>query len=128
VTYPHAVIWCGHQNALVLKFNAEVAETQRLHAHLHPTAHHGSAVRSEHEFFAAVCSALDGIPQVLVTGGHTPLSDLHHFIDKHRPLLAPRIVEYQVVDHPTVGQLVALGRSFFDRHARLATPALHKGT
>jgi hypothetical protein len=50
---------------------------------------------------------------VLVVGGHTGLAAFRHYVDKHRPLTAPRIVGYQVVDHPSENQLVALARLHF---------------
>ena len=81
--------------------------------HLKFTREHHSDVRTEHEFFGQVCDALDGIAEVLVTGGHTGLAYFRHDVDKHRPLTAERIVGYGVVDHPTENQLVALARKHF---------------
>lgn len=123
---PHAVIWTDHHAASMLSFDAERIESRRLHAHPHSTGQHKSDVRTQHEFFAALCDALEGHSQVLVTAGHTALSDLRRYIEKHRPHAAARIVGYEVVDHPSDKQLVAHARAFFDRHERLATPALHK--
>ena len=37
-------------------------------------------------------------------------------MDKHRPLTAARIVGYEVVDHPTENQLVALARKHFVKY------------
>lgn len=116
----HAVLRIDHQSAEVLQFDAEHLETQRIKAHTHHTARHASGVRSEHEFYAAVCDALTGIPEVLVTGSKTGLSDFRHYVEKHRAALAPRIVGYETVDHPTQPQLVALARRFFLRHDRMA--------
>jgi len=109
----HAVVWTDHQNAQVLQFDAEHVQAEKLHAHTHHTAQHGSQVRSHHEFHAHLCGALDGIAEVLVTGSHTALADFRHYVEKHRPQLAPRIVGWEVVDHPSTNQLVALARRFF---------------
>ena len=87
-----------------------------MHQHLKFTHEHDSGVRTEHEFFGKVCDALDGIAEVLVTGGHTGLADFRHYVDKHRPLTAARIVGYEVVDHPTENQLVALARKHFVKY------------
>jgi hypothetical protein len=57
---------------------------------------------------------------VLVTGGHTGLADFRHCADKHRPLTAARIVGYEVVDHPTENQLVALARKYFVKYEQMA--------
>lgn len=120
MTLFHAVVFVDHQAAQVLQFDAEQVQPRKVHAHSHPTRQHGSAVRSEHEFFAAVCDALDGITEVLATGPHTGLADFQHYVHKHRPALAAKIVDYQVVDHPSDKQLVALARQFFLKHDRMA--------
>lgn len=110
----HAVVWIDHRHANVLQIDAESAQPFHVQAHVHPTAQRGSEVRSEHEFFAAVCASLDGIGAVLVTGGKTALVDFRHYAEKHRPQTATRIAAYDIVDHPTDKQLAALGRQFFE--------------
>jgi hypothetical protein len=109
----HAVVWTDHHNAQVLQFDADQVQAQAVRAHQHPTAQHGSGVRAEHEFFAEVCAALDGVQAVLVTGSHTTIADFRHYADKHRPQTALRIAGYEVVDHPSEKQLVALARAYF---------------
>jgi hypothetical protein len=115
----HAVVWTDHQSAQVLQFDAEHVLAQQLHTHTHNTAQHGSAVRSEHEFFGKICDALEGIAEVLVTGSHTATADFRHYADKHRPHTASRIVGYEVVDHPSEKQLVALARDYFLKYDRM---------
>lgn len=110
----HAVIWIDHQHANVVQIDASSVRVRQVRAHVHPTAQHGSEVRSEHEFFADVCGSLEGIGAVLVTGGKTALIDFRHYAEKHRPQTAARIVAYDIVDHPTEKQLAALGRRFFE--------------
>ena len=117
---PQAVVWTDHHSAQVLQFDAEQVQASSVRAHKHPTAQHGSGVRAEHEFFADVCAALDGIPEVLVTGSHTTVADFRHYADKHRPQTAARIVAYEVVDHPSEKQLVALARKQFLKIDRMA--------
>jgi hypothetical protein len=109
----HSVAFVDHQSADVLQFDSEQVVAQKVHQHLKFTREHHSGVRTEHEFFGRVCDALEGIAEVLVTGGHTGLADFRHYVDKHRPLTAACIVGYQVVDHPTENQLVALARKHF---------------
>lgn len=118
MTFAHAVVWLDHVAAQLHQFNAEQVVTQNVHAHVHPTAQHGSAVRSEHEFAGAVCNAIDGIGEVLVTGSHTALADFRRYAEKHRPLTAKRVAAYEVVGHPSDKQLVARGREFFDQRNR----------
>jgi hypothetical protein len=121
----HAVVWTDHQSAQVLQFDSEHVEVHKVKAHSHPTAQHRSGVRTEHEFFGALCDSLEGITEVLVTGSHTAIADLRHYLDKHRPHTAAHVVGYEVVDHPTEKQLVALARKFFlesDRMSGVPTP------
>ena len=111
----HAVVWTDHHTAQVLQFDAEHVVGRTLHDHPYSTQQHHSGVRTQHEFDAALCDALDGVVQVLITGSHTATSDLKHYVDKHRPALAARVVAYEIVDHPTEPQLVALARRYFVR-------------
>lgn len=120
MTLFHAVVWIDHQRAQLMPFDAEHVESKVLRAHSHHTRQHGSTVRTEHEFFGEVCDAIAPIPEVLVTGSRTALADLRHYVDKHRPSVAPRICGWEVVDHPTDGQLIALARRFFVAHDRMA--------
>ena len=120
MTLFHAVLWTDHHQARILQFDATTVETRRVAAHSHPTGQHHSAVRTEHEFFGEVCDALEGITEVLVTGSRTATADFKHYADKHRPHTAARIVGYEVVDHPSDNQLVAMARDYFVRHDRMA--------
>ena len=119
MTLYHAIVLVDHQSAEVLQFGSEHAIEKKVHEHLKFTRQHGSIVRTEHEFFGHVCDALDGIAEVLIVGGHTSLSDFRHFVDKHRPLTAGRIVGYEVVDHPSENQLVAMARKYFVKYDQM---------
>ncbi|MEC5218891.1 hypothetical protein RCH09_003866 [Actimicrobium sp. GrIS 1.19] len=116
----HAVAFVDHQSAQVLQFDSEQVVEQKVREHLKFTPQHGSGVRTEHEFFAHVCDALDGIAEVLVVGGHNGLADFRHFVEKHRPQTALRIVGYEVVDHPSENQLVAMARKHFAKYAQMS--------
>jgi hypothetical protein len=109
----HAVVFVDHHAAQILQFDRDQALEHKLHEHLQLTRQHASGVRSEHEFFGAVCDALEGITQVLVTGGHQGLADFRHFVEKHRPLSAKHIVGYEVVGHPSENELVVIARKYF---------------
>lgn len=120
MTTLHAVVFIDHAQAQVLQFDAEHVQAERVKTHTHQTRQHGSAVRSEHEYFGQVCDALEDIPEVLVTGPKTGLADFKHYADKHRPATASRIVGYETVDHPSENQLVALARKYFLKYDRMA--------
>jgi stalled ribosome rescue protein Dom34 len=116
----HAVVWIDHEKAQILQFDAEHVQSQKVKAHTHHTAYHGSGVRTGHEFFGEVCDALQGINEVLVTGSHTSTADFKHYAEKHRPAAAKQIVGYETVDHPSEAQLVALARKYFLKYDRMA--------
>jgi len=118
----HAVVWTDHQSAQVLHFDAEHVRAQKIRSHKHYTRQHATGVRTEYEFFGEVCDAVDAVDEVLITGSHTALTDFRHYADKHRPHTAARIVGYEVVDHPTEGQLIAAARKYFLAHDRMGTP------
>jgi stalled ribosome rescue protein Dom34 len=120
MTLFHAVACIDHQKAQILQFDAEHVQAQKVKAHSHHTAQHGSAVRTEHEFFAEICDALADIAEVLVAGPHTGLADFRHYVDKHRPETARRIVGYETVDHPSEKQLIAFARQYFLKYDRMA--------
>ncbi|TDP71070.1 hypothetical protein [Roseateles toxinivorans] len=118
----HAVVWLDHHNAQILHFDAEQVRSHRLKEQEHDTHQHGSGVRTEHEFFAAVCDALSDIGEVLVTAGHTAQSDFRRYVDKHRPAIGNLIVGWETVDHPSDAQLVARARQFFAQRDGRAVP------
>ena len=120
----HAVVFVDHQAAQVLQFDAVQVLERKLREHKHLTRQHGSDVRDEHEFFGQVCDALDGIAEVLLTGGHQGLADFKHYVDKHRPQTAARIVGYEVVDHPSENQLLAMARKHFIKHDQMSAMPL----
>lgn len=113
MTMLHAVIWIDHKQAQILQFDAEHVAASKVKASSHHTRQHGSTVRTEHEFFGHVCDALAGVPSVLVVGTHTAQADVKHYVEKHRPETAKRVVGYETADYPTEGQLVALARTYF---------------
>ncbi|MFM9925170.1 hypothetical protein VLK31_19415 [Variovorax sp. H27-G14] len=115
----HAVAFVDHQSAHLLQFAPDERVEQHVHEQLKFTRQHHSGVRTEHEFFGSVCDAFDGIAEVLVVGGNTSVADFQRYVEKHRPQTMPRIAGYEVVDHPTDNQLIALARSFFVKHDRM---------
>jgi stalled ribosome rescue protein Dom34 len=83
-------------------------------------------VRTEHEFFGEVCDALKDIPELLVAGGHQAQADFRHYVEKHRPQLAKQLTDWETVQHPSEGQLVALAKKHFDRSGKSVGTARSK--
>lgn len=125
MTLYHAVAFVDHHAAQVLQFDSEQVIEQKIHEHRHLTRQHASSLRGEHEFFGTVCDAMEGISELLVAGRHTGMADFRRYVEEHRPLTAARIVGYEVVDHPTENQLVALARKHFAK-VNLMTQAVHR--
>jgi stalled ribosome rescue protein Dom34 len=126
MTLFHAVVWLDHHQAEILQFDPEHVQASKVKSRTNHTRTHGNGVRTEHEFFGLVCNALQAVPEVLITGSKTSLKDFQHFVDQHRPALAPHVFGYEVVDHPSPAQLVALARRVFvkaDRMAGVPTPS-----
>ncbi|MFT3726263.1 MAG: hypothetical protein QM759_00350 [Terricaulis sp.] len=109
----HAILWIDHHSALIQEVSPDQVVARKIKEKAHQTRQHNSGVRSEHEFFGEVCDSLAGVSEILVTGSHKAQADFRHYVEKHRPALAPKIAGWQTVDHPTDGQLVALARNYF---------------
>ncbi len=120
MTLFHAVVTVDHHQAQVLQFDAEHVLAQKVKSHSHHTKQHGNTVRTEHEFYADVCDALAGIPEVLVTGSRNAMADFRHYVETHRAPLAAHIVGWETIDHPTEGQLIAFARQYFVKYDRMA--------
>jgi hypothetical protein len=112
------VVWLDGRQAVILHLLHDGVQASRLHVHEHATAQHGSGVRSEHEFHADVCGALEGVSEALVTGSHMALANLRHYVEKHRPRVQARIAGYETVGNLTDHELAALGRKFFEQRAQ----------
>ncbi|MBP6013387.1 MAG: hypothetical protein KBA31_14275 [Alphaproteobacteria bacterium] len=122
MTLFHAVLWIDHHNAKIQQFNGTDVKAQTVKDHTHYTRQHGSDVRAVHEFFGEVCDALAGVKEILVTGSRQSQADFRHDVEKHRAALVPCIAGWETVDHLSDGQLVALGRKFFDKVDRVPPP------
>jgi stalled ribosome rescue protein Dom34 len=122
MSHYHAVVWIDHHNAFIHQFSAAEVETSRVRDHSHYTRQHGSDVRAIHEFYAEVCDALKGVPEILVTGARQSHADFRHYVEKHRPHLMPSIRGWEVSERLSDAQLVALGRKYFDQLNRVPPP------
>jgi hypothetical protein len=121
MTLLHAVVWIDHHNAKVLQFDADHVAVQKVRAPSHDAGDHRSPSHTEHDFFTGVCDELGGIPQVVVTGSQTALSNFRHHVTRRRPTLATRIVGWETVNHPSEAQMVVFARQYLIDHAWLAS-------
>lgn len=114
----HAVVHLDHHHAQVLHFDAHQVHAARIEAHERHS--HGHDQRREHALFESLCQALQDTPEVLVTGSHVVIHQFQHYVEAHRPQLAPRIADYRPAAELSQGQLLAMARQFFVAHDRMA--------
>lgn len=115
----HAVVHLDHHHAQVLHFDAHQVHAARIEPH-HRRPHGDDQHAEEHALFEAVCQALQDTREVLVTGSHPVIGQFKHYIEAHRPQLAPRVADYRPAAELSQGQLLALARQFFNAFARMA--------
>jgi hypothetical protein len=119
MTPSRAVLWLDQRNATLQRLDGPF-DPVHIRAHPHQTRYHRSDVRTSHDFHAQVCDALEHVDEILVSGAKMTHADFRHYVDKHRPQVARRIVAWQVVDHPTEPQMRELAQRFFARWDRMA--------
>ncbi len=116
----HAAVWLDHREAKIVGLASasveatDVSVPQHVHRH-HP---HGDSGAKEHPddekvFFQALAKALQGYLHILVLGPANAKTDFKRYAHEHDRGLEGRIEGVETVDHPTDGQIAALGRKFF---------------
>ena len=111
--FSRAVVLIDRRSAQVLKFDAILAQTEKVKTHTHHTRQHSQNMRSEEDFFGEVCDELDGIAQVVVTGSDTAQYGFRHYMDQYCPAVKQQIVGWETANHPSEGQLLAFARKHF---------------
>lgn len=118
MSFNHAVVWLDHNEAHVLHFNAEAAESEKLKAHPHHAKHSKSGDRHTAEdvhYFPGIAAALSEAKEILIAGpGQEKIAFARH-LQQHVPAAAANVVGVETVDHPTDGQLLAYARKYFKK-------------
>jgi hypothetical protein len=137
VTYGHAIVWLDHREAVCIEFSANDHRTTNVHAdeqegklHLKSGKPGSGHAPDDVRFFTAIVRAVTA-PEVLVVGPGTAKTAFVRSVADDHPAFANRVVGVQTVDHPSPGQLLALGREFFQRFDQLhsdrhSTPSIVK--
>ena len=122
----HALVWIDHHEAKIFHFDASGSDVERVrssnpHLHLHHKANSSDSGHAAPDtpFLISVADALQPAGAILITGPAGAKTELASYIQHKRPDLARRISGVETVDHPTDGQLLALGRSFFKKDDRM---------
>ena len=111
--FSRAVVLIDRRSAQVLKFDAILAQTEKVKTHTHHTRQHSQNMRSEEDFFGEVCHELDGIAQVVVTGSDTAQCGFRHYMDQYCPAVKQQVVGWETANHPSERQLLAFARKHF---------------
>ncbi|MEO8307360.1 MAG: translational machinery protein [Pseudomonadota bacterium] len=125
-TYVHTVAWIDHREAKILHFNTE--DSQLTHvlshhpdAHIHHKANSGDSGHAlpDNEYLERVATALGRTGAILITGPANAKTELMVRLKKSHPDIACHVSAVESADHPTEGQLLAHGRTFFKVNDRL---------
>ena len=122
----HALIWIDHQQAKVFHFSATEAENEVVRSlHPHQSLHHKANTRDsghvgvDNEFLKRAAAAVATAGAVLITGPGSAKTELVSYIERTDAGLAKRISGVEALDHPSDGELLALGRKFFRADDRM---------
>ena len=119
MTSRQAIVLLDPQQAELLGLDSEVPQRVHLLARRHDTQQHHGGVRDGHEFFGALCGAIDAFDEVLLVGSQQATADFERYMRKHHPQTVRRVIARDTVDGPMQGELLAFGRTFFARRMRL---------
>ncbi|HEY0252148.1 MAG TPA: hypothetical protein VGC41_11515 [Kofleriaceae bacterium] len=124
----HAVVWLDHHEARIYPLSSPTLAKQIITTPYHPQRHHPATLVSDKaepgdvkKFFHSIATALAGYLHILVVGPSTAKSAFHNYAVEHDKSLATRISAVQTVDHPTDGQIAALGREYYRLDTELQT-------
>ena len=120
MTNSRAVVLIDQHHAQIQQFDSDESRVTHVKDHVHNTRQHRSDGRTRNEFFGTVCDDLGDVTEILVTGSRLAQTAFRRFVDTHRPALTTQIVGWETVNHPSEGELLALGRKFFLGHDRNA--------
>ena len=122
----HLLVWLDHHEARIFQFN-DVAVDRATICSTHPHEHLHHKVNSsdnghapvDKAFLERIAQALLPAGAILIAGPGTAKKELAAYIDRAHPDLAKRISGVETLDHPSDGELLAFGRSFFKADDRM---------
>jgi len=120
MSFNHVVVWIDHQEAHIIRFDAQASENQIIsthskHLHLH---HKKGASGSGHValdsgYLHAVITAIKDAKEILIIGPGSAKLELFKHANQHDPQVAKNILGVETVDHPSDAQVLAYGRKYF---------------
>lgn len=114
-----AVIWMDHKEAKVYRLlpgEKPAGEKIESAAHGRGAGHSRKPEHDLEKFFHTVADRIDNVQEILLAGNGTGKQEFQHYLEKHRPNVAKRIVGQVTLDHPTEPQLFAAARKYFQTY------------
>ena len=129
----HAMVWIDHHQAKVFHFNSTESECNTVHSssptvHLHHKANSGDSGHApvDNNYLEQVVKTLGAAGAILITGPGSAKNELAAYIKRAHSAIAPRISAVETLDHPTEGELLAHGRTFFKADDRMHSQTSRK--
>ena len=123
MTFTHAIVWLDHQRAHVIRFDREKSDSAEVHAHggaVHLHHKHGAVgsghAPENHKYYEEIATALKGLSKVLVTGPASAKTEFVKHVESRDKALAKAIAGVESSDHPSVGELLAHARKWFEKY------------
>lgn len=114
MSHNHVVIWLDHQQAHIIHFNAEVAESESIKLHsTHPLHEHGKDARQSASYYDKIAHAISEAREILVTGPGMEKLVFMKYLMKHHHDIGEKVMSVETLDHPSDGQLLKFARKYF---------------
>jgi hypothetical protein len=120
VIMAHAAVWLDHREARIFRLASRQVDevTVRTPQHVHRRHPKGESGAKEHpddekRFFHELVTSLAEYQHVLIVGPSTAKVAFVQYVHEHARALESRIDGVETVDHPTDGQVAALGKKFY---------------
>lgn len=124
--HSRVLVWVDHHQAKVFQICEghvlpTIIHSTHPHEHLHHKANAGDSghVPLDKAYLERIATAVTPASAVLIVGPGLAKTELAAYIEAQSPDLPKRISGVETVDHPTDGELVASGRSFFEADDRM---------
>jgi stalled ribosome rescue protein Dom34 len=107
----------AHANIFEIGAGKDDGPVARREIRKHVGADNSPQQSDEPKFYKDLCADLKSADRILLVGPGQAKTEFKHFLeklsDKHTN---DKVVGVETVDHPSDGQMVALGRKFVDAH------------
>lgn len=117
----HILVWLDQKSARLFRIDrnsldaAGAGPNQIVH---HQTSTHAGPVEDK-SFFSEIAAGLSGASGILIVGPGEEKTRLSKWLTDQSPEIAKNIWAIQAIDHPSDGQLVAHGRTYFSAEEKM---------